>query len=213
MGAGGMSYLDLAVGPDRNAAIAVVTGVGAPRPRSGVLALTRTSDGGRTWTEPTVITHPDEEEAIEPHVFFDRTAALRVEWVQQAVGSFVGGSVWQTMLSGMDRHATSRIALPSDVMTSHSEAALDSCGTLHVLTIAYPQEGTELRYARWTADGWTAWTRPFDGRGGRASIVGSGSLIHVVWNVSASPASSNGVQRFGLAHSALPIVGPEDSRR
>jgi hypothetical protein len=204
----GVSYLDLAVGADGNAAIALVTAVAFPKPRANVLALMRSTDGGITWTEPAVITEPEEEEAIEPHVFFDHDAVLRLEWVQQpGASSFVGGTVWHTAVTGSRRHSTSQLALPTDAMTSHSQAALDSCGALHLLTIAYPHTGLELRYARLAAGGWTAWTRPFDVPGGWVSIAAHGALVQAVWGSNHwSPRDTT--QRFELVYSTLPIQRP-----
>jgi hypothetical protein len=208
---GGMSYLDLAIGPSGGAAIAFVTATAVSSARVNVLALTRSNDGGTTWTEPAVISEPDEEPAIEPHLFFDQGAALRAEWAQQHAETFVGGRIFHTAFAGLDRHSTSSIALPRDVMTSHSQAAIDSCGTLHVMTQAYPREGVELRYARLANEEWSTWVRPFDVGGGHASIVASRGLVHVVWQGSAKSGSPDG-RRYGLAHSALPIVAPEEPR-
>lgn len=209
----GASYLDLAVGSDSNVAIVFVTGAALPRPRTNALALTRSNDGGATWTQPAVISRPEEEGAIEPHAFFDGSSMLRVEWVQQASGSFVGGNVRHAVISGMERRSTTQLALPSDVMTSHSQAAVDACGTLHVFTVAYPQGRAELLYARLAADGWTPWARPFDVPGGHASIAASGALIHVVWHGGTRLPSADGVRRSGLAHSTLLVDRPEDPAR
>lgn len=207
----GMAFLDLAVGPDRRLAIVLVSGVAFPRPRPNVLFLTQSRDGGGTWTPDTAITTPADDPAIEPHVFFDRNAALRVEWVKQPDGTFVGGTLWHTTLDGANRGAASALALPSDEITSGSKAAIDSCGTIHVFTQAYGSGEAVLWYTRLTTDGWSPWRRPFDVLGAHASIAQGGRFVHVVWNVGSPLADS--VPLSGLAHSTLPILGRADDRR
>lgn len=195
-------YLDLAAGSDRRLAIVFTAGVAVPEERVDVVFLTRSRDGGRTWSEAAQVSGPTEEPAIEPHVFIDRTAAARLVWVQQPQGSFVGGKLWYVALSDSGRQSTHTLALPVDMMTSHSEAAMDACGTVHLFTIAYRQDGNELRYARATSDGWTAWMRPFALPGGRVSIAASDDTVHLIW-------SSASVQQdgylSGIAYSTLPV--------
>jgi hypothetical protein len=204
-------YLDLAVGPERSIAIALVAGVAFPTPRRNVLSLLRSGDGGATWTPVIPISTLAEEPAIEPHLFFDQHSSLRLEWVQQPAGRFVGGHVWQATLDGMRRGPSTALALPSDVMTSGSRAALDSCGTIHVFTQAYPHGGAELWYTRFSMGGWTPWSRPFDMPGAHASMAPTREAVHVVWSSSTMP--PDGIPISALAHSTLPLLGPRDTNR
>jgi hypothetical protein len=204
----GMGYLDLAIGPDRRVAVVLVAGVAFPRPRPDVLSLTQSRDGGGTWTPVAEVSTPNEEPAIEPHLFFDRNAALRLAWVQQPTGTFVGGKLWHTTLAGEERGAASALALSSNVITSGSRAAIDSCGTIHVMTQAYAHGTPELQYARFTTEGWSTWSEPFEMAGAHASLAASGGVVHVVWDSSST--SSDGVPLSGLAHSTLPILGRDN---
>jgi hypothetical protein len=209
----GMVYLDLAVGPRGQAAMAFISGVAAPVARSNVLFLIRSSDGGSSWSPPAAVTTPAEDPAFEPHLFFDRNAELRLVWVQQDEGSFVGGRLWHAAFAGANRGSMTALALPPDVMTSGTRAAIDSCGTVHVFTQAYPHDRAELWYTRLTRDGWSAWSRPLDVAGAHASIVASRAEVHLVWNTSLPPKSPDGVYRSGLVHATLPILGPPETER
>lgn len=209
----GTYYLDLAVGPHGQAAMAFISGVARPVPRSNVLSLIRSSDGGKSWSPPAAVTTPAEEPAFEPHLFFDRNAELRLVWVQQDGGSFVGGRLLHAVLAGTDRGPMSALALPSDVMTSGMRAGIDSCGTVHVFTQAYPHDRAELWYTRLTSNGWSDWARPLDVAGAHASIVASRTQVHVVWTASSLPLGPGGAQRSGLLHATLPILGPPEAER
>lgn len=202
----GMGYLDLAIGPHGKAAMAFIAGVAMPVARPSVLFLIRSSDGGNSWTPPAAVTTPAEDPAIEPHLFFDRNAELRLVWVQQEESSFVGGRLWHTVFAGTDRGPMSALALPPDIMTSGMQAAIDSCGTVHVFTQAYPHDRAELWYTRFTRDGWSSWTRPLDVAGAHASIVADRAQVHVVWNTSSLPKPPGGVQRSGLVHATLSVL-------
>ena len=210
----GPIYLDLAIDGERRAAIAFVEPALFTLPRPNVLFLTQSFDAGRTWTRPLAVSAPDEDPAIEPHVFLDRDSAVQLEWVQQSLGGFTGGNLWHTVLAETGRRSTSALPLPSNVITSHSQAAIDACGTIHVMTQAYPNGRSELQYARVTSGGWSTWSRPFDGTGAHASLAADGAMVHVVWDLdSRSPV--DGAARSGLAHATLPVFGPghEDRRR
>jgi hypothetical protein len=205
-------YFDLALDPDRRVAIAFVQAGGVSQPRANVLFLTQSSDSGTSWSRPEEISTPDEDPAIEPHVFFDRDQALRVVWVQQSLGAFTGGRVWQATLGDTGRRAATALALPSDVMTSHSQAAIDGCGTIHFMTQWYPHGDSELRYARLTSGSWSGWSRPFDTHGGHASLIADRAAVHVVWN-SSSRSPVDGTYRSGLVHGTLPVSRLDSTRQ
>ena len=209
----GMVYPDLAIGPQGQAAMVFMSGVALPVARPNVLFLIRSTDGGKSWSPPTAVTTPAEDPAIEPHLFFDRSSDLRLVWVQQDESSFVGGRLLHTVLAGTDRGPISALALPPDIMTSGMQAAIDSCGTVHVFTQAYPNDRAELWYTRLTSEGWSSWSRPLDMAGAHASIVASRTQVHVVWSTGSLAASPGGVQRTGLVHAALPILGPAETKR
>ena len=198
-------YLDLAAGPGRQLAIVTIAGAAVAEQRVNVVLVTRSRDGGRTWSEAVEVSGPAEEPAIEPHVFFDQTAAARLVWVQQPLTSFVGGKLWHVTLSDSGRQSAHTLALPVDVMTSHSEAAMDACGTVHLFTIAYRQDGNELRYARATSDGWTAWMRPFAQPGGRVSIAANENMVHLIWASHPAASARQDGDLSGVAYSTLPV--------
>jgi hypothetical protein len=210
---GGVTYVDLAAGSRRRLAIAVVSAVALPEPRVNVLFVRQSTDGGDSWSPEAAFSGPAEEPAIEPHVFFDDVSALRLEWISQPLGSFVGGTVWHATVTSPGHRVINSLRLPSDVMTSGSEAAMDSCGTIHLFTKAYVEGGPELRYARATTDAWSGWMRPFDGAAGRPSIVVADDTVHLVWNVYPTPADATSAELSGLAYSALPVRGARSSRR
>lgn len=204
----GVAYLDLSVAERQRVAIAFVSSGGAAPSRANVLFLTQSRDGGNTWTSARAISAPGEDPATEPHVFFDSNLQdVQLEWVQQPIGAFTGGSMWRTTVTATGRRSTTALALPPDVMTAGSQAAIDRCGTLHVFTQAYPNGSSELRYARATADGWTAWSRPFDIPGAHAALAVSAGSLHVVWNSSAM-STPDSLPISALAHATLPILGP-----
>lgn len=203
----GPIYIDLAVEGGRRVAIAFVQAVASPRPRPNVLFLLQSLDAGKNWSRPIEISTPGEDPAIEPHVFVDGHSSLQLEWVQQSAGSFTGGNVWHTVLTTTGRRSTSSLPLPTNVLTSHSQAIIDPCGTVHVMTQAYPHGASELWYARVTLQGWSTWSRPFKGRGAQASLAADGAMVHVVWNVSSrSPIDST--PRSALVHATLSIHVP-----
>jgi hypothetical protein len=202
---GPIVYVDLAAGSDHRLAIAFVSAIALPEPRLNVLFVRQSTDDGATWWPEAVFTAPAEEPAIEPHVFFDRVSALRLQWIRQPLGTFVGGTVWHATVTSPGHRVINALALPDDVVTSGSEAALDSCGTVHLFTKAYMVGGPELRYARATTEGWSTWMRPFAGPGGRVSIVATDSTVHLIWNVHPKMADENSIELSGLAYSTLPV--------
>ncbi|HET7188537.1 MAG TPA: hypothetical protein VFI52_10295 [Gemmatimonadaceae bacterium] len=198
-------YLDLATGSGQQVAIVFTAGVALPEQRVNVAFLTRSHDGGRTWSEATQVSGPAEEPAIEPHVFIDRLSAVRLVWVQQATSTFVGGKLWHVTLADSGRRSARALALPLNMMTSHSEAILDGCDTVHLFTVAYPEGGAELRYTRTTSNGWTPWMRPFEQPGGRVSIEASEDMVHLVWSSHPRASGPQNPDLSGLAYSTLPV--------
>ena len=82
---------------------------------------------------------------------------------------------------------------------------MDACGTVHLFTIAYRQDGNELRYARATSDGWTAWMRPFAQPGGRVSIAANENMVHLIWASHPAASARQDVDLSGVAYSTLPV--------
>lgn len=202
--AAGVAYLDLAIGPTNRAAIVFASAIASPRQRDNVLFLTQSMDDGSQWTPLSAISSPSEEPAIEPHVFWDRPSALKLQWVHQRADSFTGGRMLYAKLTGTQNRRTETRALSLVGATGRSRAAIDACGTIHVVTQAYLRGGTELRYARVTDNGWTALGRPVDEPASHPSISVSGQLVHLFWHseIQSSPTSA---PLSGLLHTTLPV--------
>jgi hypothetical protein len=206
-------YLDLAVGRDRRVAIAYIDAGGATEPRANVLFVVKSSDGGNSWSRPIEISTPAEDPAYEPHVFFDPDEALRLVWAQQPLGEMAGGMVWHTVLTDTGRRVAKSLALPSNVITSHSQAAIDACGTIHLVRQWYGTGESELRYARVTEEGWSAWSPPFDIQGGHTSLAADDGMVHLLWSTTSRSPVDTTVFRDGLAYSTLPFSPMERRRR
>lgn len=204
-------YLDLAVDRDQRAAISFIAGGGAT-PRPNVLFVVRTSDGGTTWSHPVEVSTPEDDPAYEVHAFFDSDRALRMTWVQQPLGEMTGGKLWYSILSDAGRRASASLALPSRVITSHSQAAIDACGTIHFIRQWYGRGVSELRYARVDEGGWSEFGPAFPFPGGHMSLTTDDSTVHVVWQNSSRSVEDTTQFRYGLAYSRLPLFRTEHAR-
>ncbi len=203
----GTSYLDLALDSGGRVALAIIDGSTSSDFRPNVLFLTRSGDWGRTWTDFVEVTERDTDPAIEPHVFFDRNAGLHLSWVQRSLGGFTGGGIWHATITEANRPLATFLALPEHEMTSHSRAALDGCGTLHVVTQLYRNGRSEFMYARTTRTGWSEWSHPFSLPGGQAVLVARGDQLHIVWSTTARTVGDS-TWRSKVVHASLPILQP-----
>ncbi len=199
----GVAYLDLAIGPTNRAAIVFASALASPRKRENVLFLTQSMDDVSQWTPVAEISNADEEPATEPHLFWDSPSALKLQWVHQATDSFIGGRMLYTKLTGPRLRRTNTRALSLAGATGRSRAAIDACGTIHVITHAYLGEDTELRYARVSENGWTALVRAVEKPASHPSISVRGQRVHLFW-YSETQTSPTSAPLSGLLHASLP---------
>jgi hypothetical protein len=119
--------------------------------------LTRSHDGGASWSAPTLVSRSGNTPAFEVNLLRGPHGMLQLAWMQDQTGDMVpevirrvestdGGHTWQS---------------PSDLRLPPGSRALsatmDACGSLHVIYQDWKGGGTtgHLDYARFTTHGWS----------------------------------------------------------
>jgi hypothetical protein len=148
-----VAYASIAADEDR-LAIAFVRGGDPPTAEANALFVINSSDG-RSWTEAKQASGPDQQPAIEPHIFL-RDTVIDVIWMAQPDGGFTKGRVWSAALGLDGSDISERSVLPLEGVTNWSTAAQDACGAIHFAVRQYtPAAGTRIAYARHGSAGWT----------------------------------------------------------
>jgi hypothetical protein len=203
------TYVALAAGGSRTLALAFVSTLTSPVPRDDALFVIRSLDNGASWSQPRLVTRETEEPALEPHVFF-RGQTVELLWTAQPVGRFTDGRVWHATLAADGTDLAPRSALTLSGATTGSRAAMDACGTLHLVLkefrhVGGPEGRSELAYARFAQDHWTALEYPFPIPSGHPSMVAIGDALHLFWNQ--VPRFTPGdVPVSTVLHAVLPIT-------
>jgi hypothetical protein len=203
-----VTYVALAVGDSHTLALAFVSSVISPVPHQDALFVMRSLDNGVSWSQPRLVTRETEEPALEPHMFF-RNQTLELLWTAQPVGRFTDGRVWHATLAADGTDLTPRSVLVLSGATNGSRVAMDACGTLHLVLrefrhVGGPEGRSELAYARFAQDHWTALEYPFPIPSGHPSIVAVGDALHLFWNQ--VPHFARGeVPVSTVLHAVLPI--------
>jgi hypothetical protein len=200
-----VGYVDLAVGGRDHVAIAFVSAIGSPAPRDNVLFVTESRDGGATWSEGGAVTTAMDEPAIEPHIFADSVGALQLVWTHQAIESFADGRIWHATRQSNETRFTDRVALVLHGATGASRAAVDACGATHLVVHAYREQRSDLQYARFADGRWSPLERPFSMPGSEPSLIATGHLVHMVWNVGPTQASQSSIPISNTVHATLPV--------
>jgi len=147
------------------------------------------SDGGETWTLPTVIDHPDET-AVQLTVGSDGQSGVMLVWRSMERDEFFyqwsvdGGSSWEEQ-SEIPRVLARPWTIPFDMY----DMATDSAGRIHLLVVGRQSSESDallgVYHLVWDGSSWSTPTRIFAEVGLYPEypkiVVHEGNQLHTVW--------------------------------
>jgi len=182
-------YADLAVGAEGEHLVIPFVGPAGERDRNSVF-VTRSTDGGETWSTASSIRSPDTQMATMPEIAVDSSNQWHLVWLQSGRGRVFNG----TPRYAVSQDAGATWSEPSEldgfsIGASRSvigglHAAVGARGTVHMTFDRFGSDTDGVYHIRRTPAGWTAPHRfssnGFDVRA-LEQTVGGMSRIHLAW--------------------------------
>jgi hypothetical protein len=182
-------YADLAVGGEGKHVVLPFVGPAGERDRNSVF-VTRSTDGGGTWSPASPVHSPDARIATMPEISVAPSTQWHLVWLQSTKGGVFNGTPRHTV----SQDAGSTWSAPSEVDVSSIgasrsvigdlHAAVGARGTVHMTFDRFGSDTDGVYHLRRGPTGWTAPRRLSpDGFDVRAleQTVGSMNRIHLVW--------------------------------
>ncbi|HEX6912655.1 MAG TPA: sialidase family protein [Longimicrobium sp.] len=183
-------YMSIAVSRDGWVYVAYVDADRSVRGDGNSVFLVRSTDGGRTWLAPQLISRSGTDRATQTRVLAAPDGTMHLVWAKNLSGGLEpqvirhaasgdGGETWSPPQD---------VDIPDGLGTLH--AAMDRCGAVHVVHESHVDvdeaqtEQRRLFYARWNG-GWSALESPFDDFNSTEAdmVTGSDGSPSLVWSV------------------------------
>ncbi|HET7551322.1 MAG TPA: sialidase family protein [Gemmatimonadaceae bacterium] len=169
-------------------------------------------DGGATWGAAQKAGESAETYAQEPHVLVDPHNRVHVVW-SEGGGWGPRVALWHAVSRSADL-AEAGVSWTSSAMPLHdrltrTKAAIDRCGTVHVVFEVWSGQRIDIGYARFGNAGWSSIIKPFDKLGGMPSLAVGDDVIHLVWDRilrKGDPKTRTPIQTEAV-HSTLAVSG------
>ena len=182
-------YADLAVGTEGEHLVLPFVGPAGERDRNSVF-VTRSVDGGETWSTASPVHAPDARVATMPEISVDSSNQWHLAWLQsRGRGVFDG-----TPYFAVSPDAGTTWSEPSEIDVSSTgtsrsvvgavHAAVGARGTVHMTFDRFGSDSDGIYHVRRTPTGWTAPHRlSTDGVDVRAleQTIGGLNRVHLAW--------------------------------
>ena len=196
-------YTDLSAGDGGDVAIAYVAyhrdSVGD---HTNTLFVTRSTDDGRTWTEPYRATQPEQGPAYEPRLA-RQGDTLHLLWTQSAAADANQTvALWHAVSIDGGTRWRSPSRYPLSGMTHQLQAMAAPCAGVFVAISDFSR--LRLLYARLDGGAEARMVAPFGGIGGSPVLrMAADGTLHLVWTETVLSGPDDSVGRTRLMHSTL----------
>jgi hypothetical protein len=189
--AGAASYASVAADARGNVVIGYIAADAGTRHDANSVFIVRSTDHGRSWGAPILVSRSGSTEASAIHTFLRSDGRLDLVWAQNLKGGWEPDVIRHTGSTNGGKTWSRAEDVGPRVPFWRLQATAGSCGELHVLyeDIRNPDSTRHLDYVRWR-DGWSPPTHLFRGLHSISADIrlGDEGDVVAVWSARAIPA-------------------------
>lgn len=170
---------------------------------TNTLFVTRSNDGGRSWTEPHPVTRPEQGPAYEPRLARGRGDTLHLVWTQSdAADQNATVALWHAASADGGTSWGTPVSYPISGMTHQLQAVAAPCGGLYVVYSDFSRQA--LVYARLFGDAAPLMQTPFTDIASNPVLrIDDDGTVHLVWTATTVTSPDGSAWHTRLLHSTL----------
>lgn len=200
-------YVDLTAGRGGNLVMSYVfhhrDSLGS---HTNTVFVTRSRDGGRTWSAASPVSRPAQGPGYEPRLARGRGDTLHLVWTQHdSVDDSRSVALWHTRSADGGASWEPPVHHPVSGMTHQTQVLAAPCGGVHAVFSDFGSQS--MVHARLTAGGAEMRT-PFAGITGNPVLrIDARGTLHLVWTETTVTSPTASTWNVRLLHSTLPACG------